>query len=150
MEYESDFPRCFMKRTQKNLESYKGNYEATQLIDSLLGFLIVPKEKLFEKIPITPLNELCTTEWGNVSTWLPQEIKCDLGHEHRLTLRQLVRKLRNAVAHCHIQPYPKTGVVKGFEFADKPSFKAKVPVAELNQFIKQLASTLASPEGNDA
>nr|WP_319565535.1 HEPN family nuclease [uncultured Rhodoferax sp.] len=146
MEYESDFHRCFMERTQENLKNYQGNYEATQLINSLLGLLIVPKEKLFEKIPTTPLNELPPSEWGDVSKWVTQKIKCNLGHDHTLTLRQFVQKLRNSVAHFHIQPYPETGTVEGFEFADKPSFKAKIPVAELDRFVKQVASTLANSQ----
>jgi len=147
MEYESDFHRCFMKRTLKNLENYHGSYEATQLLNSLLGLLIVPNESLDSSIPATPLDELSANEWGTVSTWITQPIKCDLGHTHTLTLRQFVRKLRNAVAHFNIKPYPETGEVEGFEFDNnprKPSFKAKIPATELDRFVKQLASTFAN------
>lgn len=144
MEYEIDFHRSFVERTRKNLDSYQGEYEATHLINSLLGLLIVPKERLLDDIPTTPLDQLDHTQWGRTSDWLTQPNKCELGHEHSLTLRQFVRKLRNAVAHFHIQPYPESGEVQGFRFADG-SFKAKVPVPDLKLFVKQLASELAKP-----
>ena len=161
MEYEPDFPRCFIKRTLTNLENYQSNcqnscqekYEATQLLNSLLGLLIVPNESLYERISTTPLDTLSANEWGAVSTWITQPIKCDLGHTHTLTLRQFVRKLRNAVAHFHIKPYPEEGIVEGFEFADKPrkpSFKAKIPVPELSKFVKKLASTLDNSQGGSS
>lgn len=141
MQYENDFHRSFMKRTQKNLDDYQGEYEATQLINSLLGLLIVPKERLFDLIPDTPLDKLNFAEWGKVPQWMARPAKCDLGHEHTLTLRQLVRKLRNAVAHFKIQPFPENGVVQGFCFSDG-AFKVKAPVDELKLFAKQLAATL--------
>lgn len=144
MEYESDFHRSFVERTWKNLDDYKGEYEATHFINSLLGRLIVPKEKLFNDIPMTPLDQLDPTQWGKMSDWLTQPNKCELGHKHTLTLRQFARKLRNAVAHFHIQPYPETGDVQGFRFADG-SFKAKIPVPDLKLFVMQLASELAKP-----
>jgi len=99
------------------------------------------------------LDELNTNEWGTVPTWITQPIECDLGHTHTLTLRQFVRKLRNAVAHFNIKPYPKTGSVEGFEFDNKPrkpSFKAKIPVPELSKFVKKLASTLDNSQGGSS
>lgn len=144
MEYERDFHRSFMARTRKNLENYKGEYEATHPINSLLGLLVIPKEKIFDRIPATPPDQLDTTQWGSVSDWMTQSNKCDLGHVHTLTLRQFVRKLRNAVAHFHIKPYPETGVVEGFHFEDG-SFKANIPVHDLKVFVMQLSSELARP-----
>lgn len=144
MEYEQDFPGSFMERTRKNLEEYKGGSEATHLINSMLGLLIIPTEKHFERTPKTLLNQLDPAEWGNVSGWMTHPYKCDLGHEHTLTLRQFVRKLRNAVAHFDITPYPVQGPVEGFKFKDK-SFEASIPVHDLTCFVKQLASELAKP-----
>ena len=148
MEYESDFHRSFMERTQKNLKEYRGNYEATHLINSLLGLLIIPKERLFNRVPTTPLDQLNPAQWGSVSDWLTQPAKCDLGHVHTLTLQQLVRKLRNAVAHFKIHPYPAKGDVAGFEFSDR-LFKVKIPVNDLKLFVTQLAFELAEPQKKD-
>lgn len=143
MEYESDFYLCFMKRTQQNLDNYEGVYDATQLLNSLLGLLIVPKEKLFDEIPDISLNELSPSEWGDVSSWVTQNVNGELGHEDSSTLRQFVRKLRNSVAHFHITPRHESGVVRGFCFADG-SFNAEIPENELKKFVEQLASTLAN------
>jgi len=149
MEYESDFYLCFMERTQQNLDSYEGGYDATQLLNSLLGLLIVPKEKLFDQIPDTSLNELSPSEWGDVSSWVTQNINGDLGHGNTSTLRQFVRKLRNSVAHFHITPHHESGVVRGFRFA-YGSFNAEIPEGELKKFVKQLASTLVNLQGSSA
>ncbi len=145
MEYDSDFHRSFMVRTQKNLDDYHGVHEATHLINSLIGLLIVSREQLFDCIPNTPLDRLAPAEWGRVSDWITQPIKCNPGHVHTLTLRQFVRKLRNAVAHFRIEPYPEQGTVEGFSFIDG-SFKTKIPEAELKTFVNKLANELAGPQ----
>lgn len=144
MQYERDFPRCFMARTKKNLEQYQGDFEATHLVNSLLGLLIVPKEAQFTNIPDTPVDQLCGDDWGNITDWLGRPTRCDLGHEHTLTLRQFVRRLRNAVAHFEVQPFPESGVVKGFKFADRrSSFEASIPIADLKRFVLKLCSSLS-------
>lgn len=148
MEYESDFHRSFMVRTQKNLENYRGDYEATQAINSLLGLLIVPKEKLFAHIPDDLLTDLGDA-WGTVSQWIRNPGKCDHGHRHPLTLRQLVRRLRNAVAYFKISPYPAQGEIQGFKFSDRNGFSASIPVTELRRFVVKLAMTLIPPTAKE-
>ncbi len=103
MNYEV-FVRDFAKRTQENLEllkqiqkekpNYKV-YEVTQLINSLLGLLIFPKESFYLKIPKTSLETLRKEGWP-----IPQSSKPDLEAKN---LKDLLRRMRNATAHCLVE-----------------------------------------------
>ena len=94
----------FARRTLANLNALKSMrdqnpevqfYEVTNLINSMLGLLIFPQQAFVDNIPLTPLSELEATGWP-----IP-----------RLTgkfaqvqnLNQLVRYLRNAIAHCNVK-----------------------------------------------
>ena len=39
-----EFAKEFGRRTIENLKTYDGDYEQTQLINSLIGLLVLPKE----------------------------------------------------------------------------------------------------------
>lgn len=87
-------------RTEKNLraiESLKDRgeevYEVTQLINSLLGLLIYPKERMFYKIPHIRREYMEKEGWP-----LPCEEISQVRH-----LRGLVKNVRNAVAHFNIE-----------------------------------------------
>ena len=101
MMYESVI-REFAERTRKNLhviEELQNNgeeaYEVTQLVNSMLGLLVFPRERFVEHIPETPLSELQAGGWPipRVSGGFPQA----------RDLRELVRYLRNAIAHFNIE-----------------------------------------------
>ena len=62
MEYDQEFERDFMRRTLELVRDYRGPYDATNLLNCLLGLLIVPKEKSLKKIPDEPVAELA--RWG--------------------------------------------------------------------------------------
>ena len=62
MSYLDEFEHSFMQHTQEILHEYKGQYEATILINCLLGLLVVPKECFPNAIPDEPLSEL--KKWG--------------------------------------------------------------------------------------
>ena len=142
VEYEPDFPRSFMQRTLEIALEYSGPYDATLLINCLLGLLIVPKEALIEKVPTTPFESLA--DWGIQPSSIKSPGKCEYGHEHSLNLRQLVRRMRNSVAHFRIEPYPRQGEVQGFTFRDKNGFHAALSLNELQQFVVKLSGHLKS------
>lgn len=59
------------------------------------ALLVFPREHYMRSIPDTPLTELVENGWPNIQTThgqLPQE-----------TLRQLMRMLRNSIAHCNVE-----------------------------------------------
>ena len=93
----------FASRTAINLKSLKDLresqpdaeiYEVTQLINSMLGLLVFPKEKYFEQLPLIPFNELESNGWA-----IPKlESGCEIKN-----LRELIRFLRNAITHCNLE-----------------------------------------------
>jgi hypothetical protein len=93
--------RDFAARTRKNLrvieDLHKQGlevYEATQLINSTLGLLVFPQQEYVDRIPETPLDELRQNGWP-----VP---RCRMGSDRVQNLNQLIRYLRNAVAHFNI------------------------------------------------
>lgn len=98
----------FARRTKKNLEfveSYVHSqppgsnpevYEVTQLINSLLGLLVFPREKFYtnKKLDI-PLSQLQVEGWPDIKV-IEGKLKED-------TLQELLRYLRNGVSHFNIE-----------------------------------------------
>ena len=140
MEYEPEFAKSFMRRTLEVAQSYDGPYDATLLVNCLLGLLIVPKESLVDKIPDTPFESLA--EWGINPLSVKRFGRCDQGHEHKPNLRQLVRRFRNAVAHFRLDPVHRNGEVTGYRFSDRSGFRAELSLAEMNDFVAKLSAYL--------
>ena len=103
MEYQ-DLVSDFAERTRSNLHLLRRMqeddpdleiYEVTQLINSMLGLLVFPREYYIGRIPETPLGELADQGWP-----IPTVVGDYPQVEH---LRDLVRYLRNAIAHCNLE-----------------------------------------------
>ena len=140
MEYESEFAKSFMIRTLSIVQNYDGEYDATLLINCLLGLLVLPKETLLNKIRETSQDSL--DHWGIGKASIIKAGKCDHGHTHELNAWQLIRRLRNAVAHFKVTPFPSKGNVKGFEFKDRNQFHAKLTLLEIKDFVICLSKHL--------
>ena len=92
----------FAKRTAKNLETLRQLkqsqpdaeiYEVTQLINSMLGLLVFPKERDV-KFPSIGFKKLEASGWV-----IP---KPEIGNQVR-NLSEFIRYLRNAIAHCNLE-----------------------------------------------
>lgn len=103
MDYQN-LVRDFAHRTRVNLETLRQLqktqpdleiYEVTQLINSMLGLLIFPQQKYIENIPKTPLAELKDQGWP-----IPKVVD---NYPQVRDLYELVRYLRNAIAHCNLK-----------------------------------------------
>ena len=103
MEYK-DAVKDFVARTKKNLETLRRLqeenpgleiYEFTQLVNSLLGLLVFPQQRYVNKIPAIPLSKLFAKGWP-----IPQVVG---DFPQAKDLNQLVRYLRNAIAHFNIE-----------------------------------------------
>ena len=103
MEYQN-VVKDFAMRTRENLEIIRRLqrenpdyevYEVTQLINSMLGLLIFPQQRYVNGIPQTPLAELAEQGWPAPKTRGKFQQVQDL--------RQLIRYLRNAIAHFNIE-----------------------------------------------
>lgn len=137
MEYEQQFERDFIRRTLELVHSYKGPLEATHLINCLLGLLIVPKESSIEKIPNDPIEKLI--DWGISPDSIKKFGRCKCGNPHPKTIRQVVKSLRNSVAHFRFKPIHKRAVCIGFDFSDKSGFHAAISNQEMTTFVERLA-----------
>ena len=142
MSFNSDFERAFMERSLVLVKDYSGPFDATILLNCLLGLLIVPKESCIKAIPIDPIEKI--SEWGISRQSIKKLGKFRGQDDDPNTLRGLVWHLRNAVAHFHFRPIPERGEVKAFHFHDKSGFEAEVSLAELRDFVEKLAIKLKS------
>jgi len=124
----------FIARTQKNLIAIeclkeKGGevYEVTQLLNSMLGLLIFPKERrLYEKIQPKSWDTMVEEGWP-----LPSG-----DNAHVSDLEELIRHMRNAVAHCKFNLTTDHDEISSIEFRDIPSFWTGVyDVASLRKFV---------------
>ena len=137
----------FAKRTLKIIEQYdqakqpgSENFEVTLLVNCLVGLLILPHERRINVIPDVGIDELeiwnidpsFITAWGTMKKG------------ERKTLRQLVRRLRNSVAHFQIQAEGSDQDIERLKFSDRNGFRATIPVAHLKAFVKQFASTISN------
>lgn len=106
MMYE-DVIADFARRTEENLRTIRllakergatPAFEVTQLVNSMLGLLVFPQQRYFDRIPKIPIADLAARGWP---------IPVVVGNYPQITdLRQLVRLLRNAVTHCNLKFEP--------------------------------------------
>lgn len=140
----------FAYRTRQNLafidnakKSESGAvYEFTQLVNSLLGLLVFPKEQYLSQIPATPLPALVA------QGWLP--IRITLGKENCKDLRQLITFMRHGIAHFNIEFETDGSEVTGLKIWNYPggrkengkNWEAYFSEAELRNFTSQFIDTL--------
>ena len=142
MEFGKQFERDFMRRTLKLVKEYEGPYDATLLLNCLLGLLIVPKETSLEQIPTEPISKL--SEWGISPASIKSFGKKNEKNQYPETLRGIVYNLRNSVAHIRVRPTTDMRQVKGFEFTDLSGFRASIDLNEVRVFVEKLANHLES------
>lgn len=142
MEYRDEFEREFMNRTLALMSEYDGELNATHLINCLLGLLVIPKEKFLKRIPQDSVDSF--EDWG-----IPKDAVEEFGGSSRKngeprpkTLRTLVWRLRNSVAHFEIEPQSEGGQCVGFEFKDESGFRAVLSLEEIKNFVIKLAEHL--------
>lgn len=145
MEYAKDsaFVKDFVSRTKANLD-YDHPYEITQLINSLVGLLILPKEKYYENIQNNMVEPQLLHEIQQCIT-VPQKKKCNLQY--------IVRRMRNAISHFHIECKAdlSTHEVNVIVFSDfdngndssLPNFQIELPIDLVKQFVSQFSDSVA-------
>lgn len=134
MSYVGPFEREFMKRTLEIVQRYCGEFDATLLLNCMLGLLIVPRETCLNSIPEDPVSDL--SKWG-IS---PNSIQNFGNRRDGNTLQGLVHSLRNSVAHFRFRPFPEHGNVKGFQFDDANGFQATISLEEMRFFVERLSA----------
>ncbi|CAI8783847.1 pEK499_p136 domain-containing protein [Pseudomonas sp. IT-93MI4] len=139
MSYFNNFEQVFMQRSLELIDTYNGEYETTQLLNGLIGLLFFPHERMGELIPDISIQEL--EAWG-----FDQDCIVNAGankESKELTLREIIRHLRNAVAHCRVSPFPNDHrPCEGFCFADRNGFEAKIPTNQIKKLMRNLLEYL--------
>ena len=131
MQYEPEFYPSFIRRTHEIVNEYDGKYDATLLINCLLGLLVLPQQRMFENIEDIPFESL--EDFGISEQSFPSI--CYLPKSQRVypSFRLLLRKLRNSVAHMRILPLGNAGEVRGFEFNDLDGFKCHLNLHQIRK-----------------
>jgi len=142
MSFNSDFERASIERSLVIVQEYRGAFDATLLLNCLLGLLVVPKESCLAAIPMDPIARLA--EWGINPSGITSFGRLSEPNNDPTNLRGLVWRLRNSVAHFRFKPVPEFGEVTAFNFKDMSGFEAAVPLAELRVFVERLANHLRS------
>lgn len=140
MSYLTDFEHSFVDHTLKVLQSYNGEYDATILVNCLLGLLVVPKESFLKAIPEEPLTQL--QRWGIKPSSIKNPGRPTKINPNPDTLRGLVVNLRHAVAHFNIEPIPATSDVHSFRYTNDSGLEAIVSLEEMRAFVRTLAAHL--------
>jgi hypothetical protein len=152
MDYE-EFERDFVQRTLKLIEQYDTHvmpvvlsaeqFETTLLINSLLGLLVLPKERCFDAVRSLTLDDL--VGWGLPPTLVQSWGRCrDCGQEPQHTVGELLRRLRNSVCHFRLDPRAVNGTIEDVGFSDNNGFSAVLPKAALRAFVTKLAQCVVA------
>lgn len=135
MSYD-DFDRQFVHRTIGIIKDYQGPHEVTLLINCLTGLLILPKERHYNKIPDDDIDNL-PDDWGIRKEHILRVSCVCCGYK----LRNVVRQMRNSVAHMKVTAHSADNEIKELEFKDT-GFQVKIPVQVLRTFVIKLATSV--------
>lgn len=99
----SHFVKDFSKRTQQNMDSYKGEYEVTQVINSLLGMVIIPKEAFYDELTIRGVDDSNIIEQiriiDSIVAQCDHDNKLYCSYKTKMDAKSFIRHIRNSVAH---------------------------------------------------
>ena len=152
MEYQQQFILDFACRTRANLKyietaekNGEGVFEVTQLANSMLGLLVFPREHYMESIPKTPLDELTALGWPAVEV-----IRGSLPEDN---LQELMRMLRNGIAHCNVE-FLGTGIdIRGLRIWNKNknsvvTWEAELSITDLRKIALKFVELIAGKDGS--
>jgi hypothetical protein len=158
--------RDFIERTLRILDQYdelvRGHvdqaheYEVTLLLNCLLGLLIYPQQVAHQKRMDRWLTRELVMDHGHVWGIKPEYVK-SAGYKsgskdaeaisiEQLTLRNLLRQMRNTAAHASFSATGRAldyAQIEAIVFQSKErtdDFHLVMPVASLERFVRKLAS----------
>jgi len=120
-----------IERTISILETYKGKYETTLLINCCMCLIVLPKERNINIPDINISNN--DIGWG-----IKKEHIC--GNTNSYSLADVIRRIRNSIAHMDLNTLGEHDI-EFIEFRDRCKFRAKVPIESLRVFALKLANT---------
>ena len=137
----------FAERTKQNNEMLRKLqienpnlefYEVTQLINSLLGLLVFPQQEYVDNIPKTPLDELEKLGWP-----IPKVVG---DYPQVKNLNQLVRYLRNSIAHFNIKFINESQKIAGLTVWNKKgheiTWKATLTISDIEEITNRFVDLM--------
>ena len=147
--------RDFAQRTRVNLETLRRVqqtqpdqevYEVTQLINSMLGLLVLPQQWFMRRIPEIPLEQLVADGW-------PRPVM-EGEFPPAANLQELVRYLRNAIAHFNLAfVADDQGQICGLRLWNRrggvTTWEARLALADLETITEKFIDLLLEVENRD-
>jgi len=130
-----DFDQKFVQRVQRLVRGYKGPYQATNLVNAMLGLLVVSGNAFMKRVPEVSVGSL--RGWGMHAQTVSRWGKSYHGTKRR-SLRHLVKALRTSITQLGLTLHHRKGKYVGFEFTDRSGFSAQFTTAELRRFVSKL------------
>lgn len=123
--------RSFAERTLVNLKFIEQHhrtsdvYEVTQLINSMLGLFIFPKETFWENLKDLPLNEI------------PLKLS---RHATPKNFKDLIRLMRNSFSHFNLELYPENEEIYAIRMFNinkqgHKTWQATITIHQLREFV---------------
>jgi len=153
---KQEYIKEFVRRTIDNNKNYKGDYEVVNLLNSLLGLIVLinerckrdEKAKIFENslTDFKVLTDILSSNGVIEFFFEPVKKENNIWIAADKTLRTFLIKFRNAIAHQHILPINENkkwvGVILWNEYEKgKCDFKTKLGFEQLNRIAIFLAKT---------
>lgn len=146
-----EFAEEFAKRTIDNYNSYTGTYEITQLINSLLGMLVIPKETFARKVNNRIIDSIVLNQLQSMV-----EEYCVNGIDKIPSLDSILVSIRNALCHGQVnfvcEKLPKINKpekITAIEFINDYSngdydiyFKAVIDIKTLELLVIEYIKTI--------
>lgn len=134
------FVNEFYKRTIQILDNCHTEYDVALAINCMVGLLIVPKERYFKSKAVPDTL---------VEAQILSQIYGQFQNLEKQSLTQVLRHLRNAVAHGDMEIRAEEPVINGqpmkigtIVFKDDNNVSAEIPVTLLKTFLVDFATNL--------
>ncbi len=138
-----DFPKDFISRTLKNLDNYTGSFEVTNLINNCLGLIIIPKQIMNGNISAYKFDDK-NSDYGITQ----KNILYESNEDYSLT--NVLRHLRNGLAHGRIEQKSKGKEIVGLRIRDKlnetssENFVIDFTIDEFRRFAISIATMFSN------
>lgn len=125
-------------RTKENLDNYQGTYEVTQLINSMVGMLVIPRSVYLQNLKNAPFD----------STLLQKMQTCCVQNQ-LLPIDTIVRRMRNAICHGRLEFHADSvGNIERITLKDvhrnTPLFEMDISIDLLREFVSALSAAIAT------